>query len=256
MFKDSSERSEADWLKNIQPLGLCERITSKHAYDEAIRRNLLRAFEWVRANPTLHPALGYIRGVHQIVFADVHPWAGELRPPGTLPVGLGGSHVSADATRVPRELAVLQAQTRELADGPWRDDPFGVVAFSHARFERIHPFLDGNGRVGRLLADAQLAAVLGPDFPPEPIDRKTYLAALRLTDRNLLGPLAAVLRSYAGQPPSARAGVILSPFSIGPRVDALEDGGRLTVAAEVELTRRPADLLRRVERRLGDGGGK
>ena len=253
MLKDSSERSEADWLK-IQPLGLCERITSKRAYDEAVRLNLLRALEWVRANPSLHPALAYLRAVHRLVFADVHPWAGELRRPGTLPVGLG-AHVSADASRVPRELAMLQAQTRELAEGPWQDDPFSVVAFSHARFERIHPFLDGNGRVGRLLVDAQLAAALGPDFLPQPLDRKVYLAALHATDKHLLGPLAAVLCAYALQPSPARSEPIFSPFSIAPRVAALEDTDRLTVAAEVELTRRPADLLRRMQRRLGDGGG-
>lgn len=254
MLKGSSERSEADWLK-IQPLGLCERITSKADYDRAVQANLLLALRWVRENAALHPAPGYIRTLHWLLFNDVHSWAGEFRRPGTPPVGLG-THVSADASRVPRELEMLQAQTRELAEGPWRNDPFNVVAFSHARFERIHPFLDGNGRTGRLLVTSQLAAVLGPGFRRDPMDRKAYLAALRVTDKHLLGPLAAVLRSYALQPPPARSGPVLSPFSIAPRVAAREDNEQLTVAAEVELTRRPVDLLRQMERRLGDGGGK
>ena len=252
MLKGSSERSEADWLK-IQPLGLCERIASKADYDRAVHVNLLLALGWLRDNPVLHPAPGYIRTLHRLLFNDVHPWAGELRRPGTQPVGIG-QHVVAGAERIERELVMLQAQTRELAQGPWRDDPFRIVAFSHARFERIHPFLDGNGRVGRLLVTSQLAAVLGPDFRREPLDRKPYLAALHATDKHLLGPLAALLRAYALQPLPARSEPIFSPFSIAPRVAALDDTDRLTVAAEVELTRRPADLLRRMQRRLGDGG--
>ncbi|HEY0791022.1 MAG TPA: Fic family protein [Chthoniobacterales bacterium] len=250
MPKDTSERSEADWLK-IQPLGMCERVVTKADYDQAVHVNLLLALGWVRANPTLHPAPDYIRAVHRLLFDGVHPWAGELRRPGTPPVGIGPNLVGASAERIERELAMLRAQTQELAAGPWRDDPFSVVAFSHARFERIHPFLDGNGRVGRLLVTSQLASVLGPGLQREPLARKAYLAALRATDKHLLGPLAALLRAYAGQPLPARPEAIFSPFSMAPRVAELADDDRLTVAQEVELTRRPAALLHRRPRQPG-----
>ena len=246
MLKGSLERSEADWQK-IQPLGLCERIVTKTDYDRAVYENVLRAQRFVLDQPLLLPSLDYLCALHRIVFDDVHPWAGELRRPGTLPVGLG-QHVSADANRVPRELAMLGAQAGELHAGPWHDAPLNVVAFCHARFERIHPFLDGNGRVGRLLVASQLRAALGDNFHPQPVDRKPYMAALRDTDKHLLTALVAVLRAFAGQPPLAGVERVLAPFSIAPRVAAPEDTDRLTVAAEVELTRRPADLLRRMQR--------
>ncbi len=42
-------------------------------------------------------------------------------------------------------------------------DIIALSAGVHASFERIHPFSDGNGRVGRLLMNAML---LGANFAP------------------------------------------------------------------------------------------
>lgn len=44
-------------------------------------------------------------------------------------------------------MAALLAEYEELQEVRFRD----IVAF-HCAFERIHPFQDGNGRVGRLIA--------------------------------------------------------------------------------------------------------
>lgn len=57
-------------------------------------------------------------------------------------------------------------------------DVIGRVALSHHKFEIIHPFFDGNGRVGRLLMLAQL---LSQGLPPAIInyaDRYNYYWAL------------------------------------------------------------------------------
>ncbi len=47
---------------------------------------------------------------------------------------------------------------RFLHDQPEPTPPLVRAALAHVQFETIHPFLDGNGRVGRLLIALQLAA--------------------------------------------------------------------------------------------------
>jgi hypothetical protein len=67
------------------------------------------------------------------------------------------------------------------------------LADAHARFERIHPFLDGNGRTGRLVLNLLLVR---NGYPPAIIyksQRSEYLKNLRRTDKGDSAPLAELL---------------------------------------------------------------
>lgn len=68
-----------------------------------------------------------------------------------------------------------------------------TFAALHAEFERIHPFTDGNGRVGRLVLNLLLIRY---GYPPAVInknDRDKYLDGLRRADEGDPGPLGEVL---------------------------------------------------------------
>ena len=109
---------------------------------------------------------------------DIEPFGGGMRPP-------AWSEVPALA----RDW-IGDAQDLRDADELLLPEALAVV---HARFEQIHPFLDGNGRTGRLLLNLLLVRL---GYPPAIIykgNRSAYLSALRRADQGEPGPLGEFL---------------------------------------------------------------
>jgi hypothetical protein len=70
---------------------------------------------------------------------------------------------------------------------PSADEPLPeAVAEMHAAFERIHPFLDGNGRVGRLVTNLLLIRL---GYPPAVIRRVAPRARSFVSEREELSAL-------------------------------------------------------------------
>jgi Fic family protein len=99
--------------------------------------------------------------MHKVLLS--HP-GGRARAPGELrrtQVWVGGTRPGNAAFVPPPPEAVadcLAPLERFLNDEPEPVPPLLKAALAHVQFETIHPFLDGNGRIGRLLIVLQLVA--------------------------------------------------------------------------------------------------
>ena len=121
--------------------------------------------------------------------------AGEYRRQG---VRIVGSNVpTANHLSVPGLMTELIKKINIKAE-----DVVSYISYIHSRFEEIHPFSDGNGRIGRLIMTAML---LDNNLPPaivEAKERKYYLSYLRKSqlkkDSDFLNDLIcdAVLRGF------------------------------------------------------------
>lgn len=115
---------------------------------------------------------------------DIRPFANGMTPPTHTLVQAGVTSWVDDVNRFDE---LRSAGGLDLADVP------EALARLHVDFERLHPFIDGNGRTGRLLLNLVLTRL---GWPPAIIfkeQRTKYLKALDRADDGDLGPLAELI---------------------------------------------------------------
>ncbi len=126
-------------------------------------------FDWLLEKKPISEEL--VLALHRILMNSIRPDAGNYR---SHAVRIAGSFVpTANYLKVPERMKELM---HSLAK---KDISLAVLADSHAIFEQIHPFSDGNGRVGRLFMNAlALKGGLAPVVISQK-KRKVYLSALK-----------------------------------------------------------------------------
>lgn len=123
--------------------------------------------------------------LHRLVMQTIMPDAGAFR---TVPVYIRGARLTPPpASRVPALMDEWIAWIRDDAPGY---DPLVAAVIAHHGFEAVHPFADGNGRVGRLLLNLLL---MRAGYPPALLLREwrlAYVRALSAADTGKYTPLA------------------------------------------------------------------
>ncbi len=87
----------------------------------------------------------------------------------------GSSYVPPDPEQVP---VLMKKLIRRINKNPEHFDPITLSATTHLDFESIHPFADGNGRVGRLLSNWVLMKHKYPPIIIENREKKKYFQVL------------------------------------------------------------------------------
>lgn len=105
---------------------------------------------------------------------------------------IGGNEVGSPPEEVEGDLLELLEELNTIGG----QSPLRAGAYFHARFEQIHPFADGNGRVGRTLLNYWL---MTNDHPPAIVfdeDKRGYCEALqRYDEEETIEPLCTFLEA-------------------------------------------------------------
>ena len=111
-----------------------------------------------------------IKQIHSLVLADKPMDKGTYRK---VPVRILGAH------HEPAQPYLIEPKMNELLQ-KFKNDNTNIaekLALFHINFEGIHPFIDGNGRTGRLLVNLELMKAGYPPIDIKFTDRKRYYDA-------------------------------------------------------------------------------
>lgn len=151
--KEAIQSSKIEGIQtNIEEAFLSkEEISTEKRNDwEEVQNYIAAMNEAVKMLHTLPFSSRLIKQTHKILKGE-HKMSGEFR---TSQNWIGGASIS-DAVFIPpihNSIAELMSDIEKFANDELNPLPdLMKIALIHYQFETIHPFLDGNGRVGRLI---------------------------------------------------------------------------------------------------------
>lgn len=152
-------------LKDTEDILLRDTIKKDHDIREVYEaKNLANITEYLLKNPNKPLDVELISALHKMLLSGIRDdWAGRFRS-GKEWVRVGG-HVGANPDFVSVLMSALLKDYQKKSDSYFLDN----IAWFHAEFETIHPFNDGNGRIGRVIINQQLTR---RGYPPIIIPNK------------------------------------------------------------------------------------
>ncbi len=133
--------------------------------------------------------------LHESVFKGVKADAGTWR---RVNVRITGSPHTPP--RMEKVVSMMEALIKEYDSRTMQGkEVFSLGAWFHHGFESVHPFSDGNGRVGRLLLNLHLLKHNWPPVHVLPSDREAYLDAMEKGHQSDLSDLVSLLKVLMGR---------------------------------------------------------
>lgn len=143
-----------------------------------------------------------VKEIHQVLTGgtyDEHGYIAHEERPGEFKKHdyvTGVHEVGSAVEDVEKDLTELITEVNEYNGS----DVLKAAAYFHARFEYIHPFADGNGRVGRTLVNYYLMIHNHPPFIVYDEDKRVYYECLQKYDEiEELNPLYEFFKYETGK---------------------------------------------------------
>lgn len=181
----SSNAIEGNTLSRMETAEVIEKgvlatISGKPLKDQIEAINHARAIELIKDLAKRRKSHQFITeddilSVHKIILSGIiDEWAGKYRQ---TQVYIRGANLDLPG---PAEVPILMRQFIEWMTDQQGVHPVKVASDAHFKFESIHPFVDGNGRVGRLLMNLILIINGYPMAIIRNEQRAQYLLALNI----------------------------------------------------------------------------
>ena len=174
---------------------LLTHITTRGELDRWEQDNISEALSWLESRkPNDILTQEFMRTLHRRMFGNVWTWAGKFRQ--------SDKNIGSPWWRISEDLKNLCNDVKLWIENHTFSPDEIAIRFHH-RLVHTHPFPNGNGRHGRLMADLLIEETLdgrrfswgGADLSGKSSSRERYIIALRAADELDYGPLLEFARS-------------------------------------------------------------
>ena len=156
-------------------------LTARAPQNDLETLDVAKAVEFIKKTKD-KITIDFINHLHLICFKGTKKFAGKLRDVEVV-IKDGQGNIVHQGAPINRVRGLLQELCKWYDKYKQKYPPLLLAAVMHNQFEKIHPFQDGNGRVGRLLLNFVL---LQHNYPPINIklrDRMRYYKCLQEYDK-------------------------------------------------------------------------